>query len=145
MEFVVAHELPGRIRLRTPKGTFSKKNAPAVEALLESQRGVKKVKASYLTGSILICFEVSCREGVLSAAALMTRDYYDDEELEGLRGEAPQESLKAGLAAMAARTLFRLLLLVCLDLLLAGDISGAVLSRVYDSENFYNYILNEVV
>ena len=45
MEFVVAHELPGRIRLRTPKGTFSKKNAPAVEALLESQRGVKKVKA----------------------------------------------------------------------------------------------------
>ncbi len=110
MEFVVAHELPGRIRLRTPKGTFSKKNAPAVEALLESQRGVKKVKASYLTGSILICFEVSCREGVLSAAALMTRDYYDDEELEGLCGEAPQESLKAGLAAMAARTLFRLLL-----------------------------------
>ena len=33
MEFVIAHELPGRIRLRTPKGTFSKKNASAVEAL----------------------------------------------------------------------------------------------------------------
>ena len=54
MEFVIAHELPGRIRLRTPKGTFSKKNAPAVEALLESQRGVKRVRAAYLTGSILI-------------------------------------------------------------------------------------------
>lgn len=110
MEFVIAHELPGRIRLRTPKGTFSKKNAPAVEALLESQRGVKRVRAAYLTGSILIYFEAPQRENVLSAAALLTEDYYDDEELEGLRGGAPQDSLKTSLVAMAARFVFRLML-----------------------------------
>lgn len=110
MEFVIAHELPGRIRLRTPKGTFSKKNAPAVEALLESQRGVKRVRAAYLTGSILIYFEAPQRENVLSAAALLTEDYYDDEELEGLRGGALQDSLKTSLVAMAARFVFRLML-----------------------------------
>lgn len=110
MEFVIAHELPGRIRLRTPKGTFSKKNVPAVEALLESQRGVKRVRAAYLTGSILIYFEAPQRENVLSAAALLTEDYYDGEELEGLRGGAPQDSLKTSLAAMAARFVFRLML-----------------------------------
>ncbi len=110
MEYVIAHELPGRIRLRTPKGTFSKKSAPAVEALLESQRGVKKVKAAYLTGSVLIYFEASCRESVLLAAALLTRDYYEDKELEGLRGELSPGSLKMGLAAMSARCVFRLML-----------------------------------
>ena len=110
MEYVIAHELPGRVRLRTPKGTFSKKSAPAVEALLESQRGVKKVKAAYLTGSVLIYFEAAYRESVLSAAALLTREYYEDGELEGLRGEPSPGSLKMGLAAMAARFVFRLML-----------------------------------
>ena len=93
MEFVIAHELPGRIRLRTPKGTFSKKNAPAVEALLESQRGVKRVRAAYLTGSILIYFEAPQRENVLSAAALL-KTTMTTRSWDGLRGGAPQDRPK---------------------------------------------------
>lgn len=65
MEFSIVHELPGRIRLRAAKGAFGKKNEAAIETLLEAQRGVKKVKAAALTGSILIYFDEPYRGRVL--------------------------------------------------------------------------------
>ena len=44
MEFKIVHELPGRVRLRTPAGTFTKDEAPSVCAVLETLNGVIKVK-----------------------------------------------------------------------------------------------------
>lgn len=110
MEYIIAHELPGRIRLRTPSGTFRKKHEAAIEALLEAQPGVQEVKASYLTGSILIYFEPLYRDSVLSAVSLLTEDLYGDKELEGLREDTPDESLQHGILVMAARFVFRMML-----------------------------------
>ena len=76
MEFKIVHELPGRIRLRTPAGTFSKDEAPALCAVLEALRGVERAQASHSTGSVLIYFERERRDEILTAVSIMTRDYY---------------------------------------------------------------------
>ena len=110
MEFSIVHELPGRIRLRAAKGAFNKKNEAAIETLLEAQRGVKKVKASALTGSILIYFDEPYRGRVLSAAALLTKDIYDDSELYALSRDSAVPSLMGSIALMAARSVLRMML-----------------------------------
>lgn len=104
MEFKIVHELPGRIRLRTPAGTFSKEEAPALCAVLETLRGVTKVKASHLTGSVLIYFEKECRDEILAAASIMTRDYYAGIEMPR-RGVPLASTLLRTVAGMAFRML----------------------------------------
>ena len=110
MEFSIVHELPGRSRLRATTGAFNKKNEAAIETLLEAQRGVKKVKAAALTGSILIYFDEPYRGRVLSATSLLTKDIYDDSELYALSRDSAVPSLMGSIALMAARSVLRMML-----------------------------------
>ncbi len=105
MEFKIVHELPGRIRLRTPAGTFSKDEAPALCAVLEALRGVERAQASHRTGSVLIYFERERRDEILTAVSIMTRDYYEDIEMPR-RGAPLASTLLRTAAGMAFRMFF---------------------------------------
>ncbi len=106
MEFRIIHELPGRVRLRTPARTFTKDEAPALCAVIEALRGVRKARASHLSGSILIYFDREQRDGILAAVSLMTRDSYD-----GIEMPSPGAPLAATLLRTAAVTVLRMTLL----------------------------------
>ena len=105
MEFKIVHELPGRVRLRTPAGTFTKDEAPSVCAVLETLNGVIKVKASHRTGSVLIYFERERRDEILAAVSVMTREYYEGVEMPR-RGAPLVPTLLRTAAGMAFRMLF---------------------------------------
>lgn len=102
MEFKIIHELPGRIRLRTPAGTFTKNEAPALCAVLETLRGVRAATASHLTGSVLIHFEPERRGEILTAVSIMTREYYVGIEMPR-RGAPLVQTLLRAAAGMAFR------------------------------------------
>ncbi|HIT03646.1 MAG TPA: heavy metal translocating P-type ATPase, partial [Candidatus Caccocola faecipullorum] len=105
MEFKIVHELPGRIRLRTPAGTFSKDEVPALCAVLEALRGVERAQASHRTGSVLIYFERERRDEILTAVSIMTRDYYEDITMPR-RGAPLASTLLRTAAGMAFRMFF---------------------------------------
>ncbi|MDR1378621.1 MAG: heavy metal translocating P-type ATPase [Synergistaceae bacterium] len=98
MEFSIEHELPGRLRLRCPKGAFTREEGCVIAALLETQPGVTVAVASYRTGSLLIRYEENVykeniRELILSAARLIDKKFYG--EIDG-RALIPHESGLAG-------------------------------------------------
>lgn len=108
MDFVIAHDLPGRIRLRTQKGTLTKKNSNVIETLLGVQRDVIKVKASYRTGSILIYYNDRSRSSILAAVSLLTKDIYEDSELYEEQSGRQEKKPWAGIALMCAGAAFRM-------------------------------------
>lgn len=81
MNYEIAHELPGRMRLRCGRAAFSEAEAGVVEYLLGVQDGVRAVTASTRTGSILVLFDPGRREAVLSAVKLLDRAYLEGESL----------------------------------------------------------------
>lgn len=82
MNFVVEHELPGRLRLRCQAGAFSSEEAPIVGALLETQEGVTAAVANSRTGSLLIHY-CGDRSSVLAAVKVLHRGFFD-----GIDGKA---------------------------------------------------------
>ena len=62
MKFEIAHELPGRLRLRCNEGAFSLSESLVVASLLEQLDGVERVKASFRTGSLLILHHPRVRD-----------------------------------------------------------------------------------
>ena len=110
MDFEIAHELPGRVRLRAPKGTLTKKNSAVIEALLGVQRDVIRVKASYRTGSILIYYEERSRKNILAAVSLLTEDYYEDAELYEEQNGRHEKMPWTSIALMCAGAAFRMAL-----------------------------------
>ncbi|MDO5116448.1 MAG: heavy metal translocating P-type ATPase [Synergistaceae bacterium] len=113
MEYTIAHELPGRIRLRLPKKSFTAGEAPVLAALFETQPGVKGAKASHRTGSVLILFQPEYRERLLAAASVITKEDY-----EGIELEQPSVPI--------ARTIFTTAAAFTLRLMLPPHIRGAV-------------------
>ncbi|MDR2175706.1 MAG: heavy metal translocating P-type ATPase [Synergistaceae bacterium] len=107
MNFSVEHELPGRLRLRCPGGSFTREGADAIAARLEAHAGVTGVSASHRTGGLLIHYEGS-RAAVLTAVELL------DEIACALEGGKPKEpgepSLLRSLASMFGGMAFRALL-----------------------------------
>jgi heavy metal translocating P-type ATPase len=94
MDCKIVHELPGRIRLRCPRGlSFTEDEAGVIESLLEAQAGVIDATASHVTGSILVLFEPcgpgtgesgqnrQTRRKILTAVAMIDRSYLDGESL----------------------------------------------------------------
>ena len=77
MDYTIAHELPGRIRLRVDK-RFSAAESAAIDALLRTQPGIKSSVSSWRTGSILLTFEPEQRDRVLLTVKALTPDYYRD-------------------------------------------------------------------
>lgn len=80
MNFIIVHELPGRIRLRNVQYRFAAPEAAVVKALLETQDWALSVAVSYRTGSILICYNESCgaRDTLLAAVSFLDRDFYSN-------------------------------------------------------------------
>lgn len=113
MDYTIVHELPGRIRLHTPRGSFSQNEERAVGALLETVKGVKSAKASWRTGSVLIYFDGGKRAEVLAAVTAMTREHFGDIDF----GERRQP-----LAAIIMKTA----LISALRLMLPGRVRGAL-------------------
>jgi heavy metal translocating P-type ATPase len=88
MNYRIVHELPGRIRLKCDRDfPFTYDEAGVIETLLETQDGVIMVRASHVTGGILVVFRESSvsrgenRRKILTAAALIDRTYLDGESL----------------------------------------------------------------
>ncbi len=86
MKYEIAHELPGRMRLRCGRAAFSDAEAVVVEYLLGVQEGVRSVVACSRTGSILVLFEPEGREAILSAVGLLDRSYLEGESLPASQG-----------------------------------------------------------
>ena len=93
MEYTIVHELPGRMRLRCPPGSFSHAEAQVIAALLETQDGVREARASFRTGSLLIHYEPRFRDSILKAVQLMDRSFYggiDPEDESGGTVDKPE-------------------------------------------------------
>jgi heavy metal translocating P-type ATPase len=117
MDYKIVHELPGRIRLRCPRGFgFTKDEAGVIESLLAAQDGVLDVSASHVTGSVLIFYDPGSsagarsgqhRQKILAAAAMIDREYLDGESLPARYREP---GIVSGTCALFARSAFNRLL-----------------------------------
>ena len=109
MNYTIAHELPGRLRLNCGRRAFNRGEAGAVEYLLGVLDGVERVRASHITGSIVIFFSPSCRDSVLAAAAHLDRSYFEGESaLPHSDDECPESKLNALIGRMAVNRLLPL-------------------------------------
>ncbi|OOM79650.1 putative copper-exporting P-type ATPase V [Clostridium puniceum] len=66
MNYEIAHDMPGRIRIRCGQYAFSLDESYGIEYILSKSGYVKKSKASHITGSILIYYEENFRNQVLN-------------------------------------------------------------------------------
>lgn len=69
MEYKVVHNMPGRIRVRCGQYAFSLKESCKIEYVLKKLSYIKEVKASHLTGSILVFYENDNEKNVLDAVS----------------------------------------------------------------------------
>jgi Cu2+-exporting ATPase len=107
MEFSIAHELPGRLRLRCPDGAFTEAEGHVIGALLETQPGITRAVASHRTGGLLIHHEGD-RASVLAAVELLDRTFYGDIDGAALLADSQPglgDSLKALLSGVVGRAL----------------------------------------
>lgn len=108
MEYTIEHQIPGRIRLRCPPGSFSQSEAYAIAAILETQSGVLEARASHRTGSLLIHYSEGHRDEVLKAVDLLDRSFYgqiDGAALAPSPGESIGKSLASVFVGLAVRAL----------------------------------------
>lgn len=66
MRFKIIHELPGRIRLRSGRGYFSKEQENPLKELLLSRSYVKSAQVSSVNGGLLVMYDPSCRSELLN-------------------------------------------------------------------------------
>ncbi|MDR1875139.1 MAG: heavy metal translocating P-type ATPase [Synergistaceae bacterium] len=107
MEFSVEHELPGRLRLRCPAGSFTQAEGCVIGALLETQPGVTSALASHRTGSLLIRYEGDVRASILAAVGLLDDKFYGEIDGSSLVREGPSlgDSLTSLFGGVAWRAL----------------------------------------
>ncbi|MDR2529538.1 MAG: heavy metal translocating P-type ATPase [Synergistaceae bacterium] len=108
MEFSIEHELPGRLRLRCPKGSFTQKEGYVIGALLETQPGVVSVAASHRTGSLLIYYTGDVRFSILKAVGLLDRTFYG--QIDGADLMPSKATLGGSMASLVGGVLGRSLL-----------------------------------
>jgi Cu2+-exporting ATPase len=77
MKFSIAHELPGRLRLRCPKNAFTEVEGRVIGARIETQSGVTRAAVSHRTGSLLIHYDGD-RTLILAAIELLDRTFYGE-------------------------------------------------------------------
>ncbi|MCR4817480.1 MAG: heavy metal translocating P-type ATPase [Fretibacterium sp.] len=115
MEYVIEHELPGRLRLRCHPGSFNLAESRIIAAILETQPGVASVAASHRTGSLLINYteeDGGGRDFVLKAVSLLDKSYYEGIDGNDLPGKTSgaEESLGKALTRMLTGVVIRSLL-----------------------------------
>jgi Cu2+-exporting ATPase len=76
MNFYLEHKLPGRMRLRCPKRSFTQAEACVVEEILKTQTGVLGASVSHRTGSVLIYHEKGSESSILEAARKLDKTFY---------------------------------------------------------------------
>lgn len=74
MKYTIVSDLPGRIRLRCGAYAFDEEQSFSVMAHLQALPYVERVKASHLTGSILLFYTEGFRGSVIRAVAAMGKD-----------------------------------------------------------------------
>jgi len=67
MKYIIASDFPGRIRVRCGKYAFTKEEGSAIAEHLAGLPWVEEVKASYLSGGILMYYNKGFRKDVLKA------------------------------------------------------------------------------
>ncbi|MDR3231018.1 MAG: heavy metal translocating P-type ATPase [Synergistaceae bacterium] len=107
MKFSIEHELPGRLRLRCPEGSFTQADGCVIAALLETQPGVTAATAAHRTGSLLIRYEGDVRASVLTAVEILDDAFYGKIDGSVLISEAPglEESLASLFGGVVVRAL----------------------------------------
>ncbi|GHV52456.1 heavy metal translocating P-type ATPase [Synergistales bacterium] len=108
MKFSVEHELPGRLRLRCPKNSFTWEEGFVIGAILETQPGVKSAVASHRTGSLLIHCSEDARGSVLKAVELMDESFYG--EIDGAPLVPPEPHISEAVVFLIGGALIRALL-----------------------------------
>lgn len=65
MKYKIVHDISGRIRLRCGGNIFSLEQSYSIEHVLRKNNYIKEVKASHITGSILIYYDKEYKEKIL--------------------------------------------------------------------------------
>ena len=78
MNFYLEHKLPGRMRLRCPKGSFTSVQARVVEEILKTQDGVLDAAVSHRTGSVLIHHKKGADASILEAARRLDKTFFGE-------------------------------------------------------------------
>ena len=83
MNYAIVHEIPGRIRFSCGRGSFSRNEAGVIEYLLEAMDDVKRVQASYVTGSVLVEYGRGgrSRSAIMAALGAIDEEYLAGESL----------------------------------------------------------------
>ena len=108
MDFYLEHKLPGRMRLRCPKGSFTPAEACVVEEILKTQTGVLDAAVSHRTGGVLIYNEKEAEYSILEAARRLDKTYYS--EIAKSVPETDEEGLGDSLLSMFVGITVRALL-----------------------------------
>jgi heavy metal translocating P-type ATPase len=107
MNFSLEHEIPGRIRLRCPRNSFTREEGAVIGAILETQPGIVSVAASCGTGSLLVHYTGEARDSVLKAVELMDESLYGQIDASSLPWKGPGlgESLACFFGGVISRAL----------------------------------------
>jgi Cu2+-exporting ATPase len=108
MNFSVEHELPGRLRLRCPKNSFTWEEGVVIGAILETQPGVTSAAASHRTGSLLIHCSEDARGSVLKAVELLDESFYG--QIDGTALVPPEPHIGKAVASLLGGAFLRALL-----------------------------------
>lgn len=74
MNYSIAHDMPGRIRIRCGQYAFSLKESYGIDYMLNKSGYVKNAKACHITGSILIHYEEKFRDKILNLISELKKD-----------------------------------------------------------------------
>lgn len=69
MKYKIVYDSPGRLRLRSGGGVFSKKQESGIASMIAGINGVSSVQASAVNGGILVCYTGSIREKLLDTVS----------------------------------------------------------------------------
>ena len=106
MNFYLEHKLPGRMRLRCSKGSFTSVQARAVEEILKTQEVVLDAAVSHRTGSVLIYHKKGTDASILEAARRRDKTVFGDNSVP----ETNEPSLGDSLLSMFTGVTLRALL-----------------------------------
>ena len=107
MDFYLEHKLPGRMRLRCPKGSFTAAEARVVEEILKTQTGVLSAAVSHRTGGMLIYHEKDAEASILEAARMLDKTFYSEiaESVPEADGQGLGDSLLSMFTGITVRAL----------------------------------------
>lgn len=74
------HNVPGRLRIKTPVAKGSHQQAKAIQRVLQSIQGVRETTINTLTGSVMIHYDPKVVSSEEILKALNHQDYFDSSQ-----------------------------------------------------------------